>query len=133
MKSVLGKWQISGGALALVLLAAAGVTHAATIPATQVDTVKRVCRDTMGLTAPNTDYAACVDSLTASLTEAADNRSEASADLAGQSACSQKGLKADTADYATCVLDYRNKVLGASHPAHVASVDAGPIAITGGN
>ncbi|MBB6255095.1 hypothetical protein [Nitrospirillum iridis] len=105
--------------------------HAASVPAAQIDTVKRVCRDTMGLAAPNTDYVACVDSLTGSLAEAATNRAQAAADVAGQSACGQQGLKPDTPDYAMCVLNYRDKTLG-TRPAHVASAQ-NPIDITGGN
>ncbi|MEC4590182.1 MULTISPECIES: hypothetical protein [Nitrospirillum] len=134
MQRILNNAKVQKAGLALLVWAGvAACAHAATVPATQLDTVKRVCRDTMGLTAPNTDYVACVDSLTGSLAEAATNRAEASANLAGQSACSQKGLTPDTPDYAMCVLNYRDKVLG--NATHVAAYHStqNPIDIAGGN
>ncbi|WP_148293948.1 hypothetical protein [Azospirillum sp. B4] len=134
MKNLLKSPKVQQAGLALLVWGGVAVgAHAATVPATQLDTVKRVCRDTMGLAAPNTDYVACVDSLTGSLAEAATNRSEAAANLAGQSACGQKGLQPDTPDYAMCVLNYRDKVLGkATHVAAYHSTQ-NPIDITGGN
>ncbi|MDZ5645971.1 hypothetical protein [Nitrospirillum sp. BR 11828] len=132
MQRILKNKRVQQAGLALLVWAGvAACAQAGTIPAAQADTVKRVCRDTMGLTAPNTDYVACVDSLTGSLAEAAANRSEAAASVAGQSACSQQGLTPDTPAFAMCVLNYRDKVLGA-RPTHVAA-NQNPIDITGGN
>jgi len=80
-------------------------------------TARNVCHATLGLNAGNSDFRACVDSLSQSRRQQLADSAQSKVIQIATAACDRAGLAANSPAYATCVLnhsDSRSQVAQAS-------------------